>query len=166
VCAELGVLDERWLRGSLAGEDRLRHDQLLLGNGDGDLVDDGEVREHRCERLIDPQWGQPGVPLGDLADEVAHADDVDRSDVRVHPALTGASDDRVALARRESDLREGRLRAVVEVGETGDVVGDVLLSTVDSTAWTETSRQAFASTTITSTWACLLPGHRWSARRW
>ncbi|WP_336697132.1 hypothetical protein [Curtobacterium sp. USHLN213] len=55
--SELGVVDERRLGQVLAGEDRLPHGQLLFG-GLG-TVDDGEVRQHSGEHLVDPDGGQP-----------------------------------------------------------------------------------------------------------
>lgn len=130
--SELGVVDERRPEQVLTVEDRLGHGQLLLG-GLG-AVDDGEVRQHSGEHLVDLDGGQPCVALCDVTDEVVHPDDIDRGDVRVHPSLAGECDDRVDLARREADLGEGAFRAVHEVREASDAVGDVLLPAVDAIA--------------------------------
>lgn len=127
---ELGVVDDHRLGQVLTGEDRLRHDQLLLGGLSA--VDDGEVGHHSREDLVNPDGRQPRVALRDVTEKVADPDDVDRGDVRVNLALAGDLDDRVGLARREADLGEGRLCSLHEVREAGDVVGDVLLPAVDA----------------------------------
>ncbi|WP_336697131.1 hypothetical protein [Curtobacterium sp. USHLN213] len=74
-----------------------------------------------------------------MTDEVVDPDDVDRGDVRVHPSLAGECDDRVDLPWREADLGEGAFRAVHEVRETSDVVGDVPCPRRMRSPWTETS---------------------------
>jgi hypothetical protein len=52
----------------------------------------------------------------------------------VHALLAGECCDSVDLAGCEADVREGGLGAVREVGEAGDVVGDVLLAAGDAVA--------------------------------
>jgi hypothetical protein len=66
--------------------------------------------------------------LRDVTDQVMRADDVDGRDAGAHAFLAGECCDGVDLARCEPDVGEAGLGAVREVGEAGDVVGDVLLA--------------------------------------
>jgi len=60
---------------------------------------------HRREHLVDTDGGQACIGLRAVADEIVDPDDVDRGDLRVHPALAGECDDRVDLTQdRGADL--------------------------------------------------------------
>ena len=90
--------------------------------------------QQRREHLVDARDREPGTALGDVPDDVVHAEDVDGRDPGVHPPLAGEGGDRVHLVRCEARVGEGGFGRVGEVGEPGDVVGDVLLAAGDPVA--------------------------------
>jgi len=127
----VGGIDRRDDYVGFAGKYRCRDDDLWRCCS---AADHGEVVQHRGEDLVDAGRRQAGSALRDVPDEVVRTDHVDRCDAGVHPLLAGECGDRMDLTGRQARVRQCCLGAVREVGEAGDVVGDVLLAAGDPVA--------------------------------
>ncbi|UXN24509.1 hypothetical protein N8D74_13195 [Curtobacterium flaccumfaciens] len=129
---DVRAVDRRDEDVGIAAEYRCRDDDLRWCSSA--VADHGEVVQHRGEDVVDPGCRQSGSALRDVPDEVVRPDHVDRCDAGVHLLLAGECGDRVDFSGRQARVRQCCLGAVREVGEAGDVVGDVLLAAGDPVA--------------------------------
>ena len=110
---------------------------VVLGAGRRDAAlawrrNDREEVEARGENLLHLVLGEAESALEDVAGRTRLGDHLDRADPRADGGPSGEHDESVHLARRETDVGHGRLGRVREVGERGDVIGDIRVLAVDA----------------------------------